>query len=541
MSLHEKLLELIPGDPTNSHLDDPELWSYIDTIEQAGEGIAPKVLDASRKRGDTGPLNKRIAERCELARALVQLSTATVMMSVMPEWIFGGGPAPLLNPPIVNGMVHCLDTVDKIVRTDYRRRKGELDQLPRLLIRIRHLLRVCYDFRVANQNHPDLQFCDWQKMHDVGFSLHRVGLCLQLDPSRLWAAMDAGGEGLEAFLLDDELDLGEFRKASIEIEKLVAADVEADWEDRLNAAAAHNLVSLDLAASSVAWFFGDISVAFIMHARTDNNRDRRWATKAMARLVAWSTSKTIRETLGDSLTDSMRPIYCSVMRGGLAALFGDWTNSTCCQLCEDALEDMPDEVWDNQTPASLLAITRELQKKLEEESMDRSVTYILTNAFFNIYRRYGLAPFKQASRHEKQHTPMAFYYFAHRIKQDGLQMRTREDWYRLFVDYSKMPRRMHMRYQWGNTPVARRWEYLELYGCCADDCPERRELLRLREVRVRGVRDEAVEARLDEWGAKPKACAACGDVAYCSSSCQRAHWAKHKPDCLKKRKAGSRS
>jgi hypothetical protein len=43
-------------------------------------------------------------------------------------------------------------------------------------------------------------------------------------------------------------------------------------------------------------------------------------------------------------------------------------------MCEEVLENLPDAVWENQTPASLLAVTRELQTKLHQETSDLAVS-----------------------------------------------------------------------------------------------------------------------------------------------------------------------
>ncbi|KAJ6587868.1 hypothetical protein B0H19DRAFT_195445 [Mycena capillaripes] len=418
--------------------------------------------------------------------------------------------------------------------------------------RIRHLLRVFYDFCVGQRQHPDLVFCDWEKMFDVGLTLHHIGLALQLEPPRLRAAMAAGGKELEKFLLDDELDVGDFRKAAIAIERRVAADVESEDADHMAAHEIEAEADNDLAAHVMSCFLGDIMVAFILNEKSESNADeKRWASKAMTRLVHWSTSATLRSTLGDPLTDAIRPIYWSTpvlikfsQAGGLGSLFSDWVNSTCRDMCEELLDQLPDAVWENQTPASLLTVTRELQVKLNHDGKDFATTPIFVNACYNMYRLYSLAPFHKAARTQKHDTPVIFYYVAHHIKRDPTlynAMRTRADWGRLLADYVKMPHSVEQRYQWANRTISSRWDCLEFFGCCAEGCPEKQALEALRDRRVRGVRDPVVEARLDAWGAKPKSCAACGETAYCSPVCQRAHWPTHKPDCLQKRKSGKRS
>lgn len=166
---------------------------------------------------------------------------------------------------------------------------------------------------------------------------------------------------------------------------------------------------------------------------------------------------------------------------------------------------------------------------------------IFVNACFNMYRLYGLAPFRRAAKCKTHEDPVVFYYVERHIKGDSLQMRSRDDWRRLLNAYIDMPHSIQRRYSWSNLTISGKWDCLELFGCSADECPEKAAMVVLRKRRVRGVRDAEVEARLDRWGAKPKSCAACGWTSYCSPMCQRAHWPKHKPECLKKRKTLVRS
>ncbi|KAK7033720.1 MYND-type domain-containing protein [Favolaschia claudopus] len=520
-----------------------ELLSHVDEDLQQGFGqylaerqrmtnkLVLEVFAASRKEGRTGSLEKRIADRSEMARAGIKLAEALDSYSAAKG---PGSQNAVSDTCRENGMMHCLILLERIVRTHYSGSSTDLAKLPVLLKRVRHLLRVYYDFRLGQRPHDDLAFCDWPTLPAVSFTLHQVGLCLQLDLPRLRAAMTVCGEELESFLLDEALDIGDFRKTALAIEKRVDKDTEADKSDRLDASGAQIMAETDMAAHAMGWFFADTAVAFLLNENSSQNADaKRWARKAMTRLVDWSTSPTMRAALADPLSDSLRPIYWSqplLVRfshaGGLAALYGDWTNSTCKEICTEALTSLPDSAWYNQTPVSLLSITRELQNKLNG-SIQVATTPIFVDAFSNMFRRYGLAPFQKAAKHETHYTPVIFYYVAHRIKQDGLQMRTKKDWRQLLQDYINLPSSVQRRYKWGNSTIARRWELLELYGCCADDCPEEKALIELREKRVRGVRDADVEARLDAWGAKPKACSACARTAYCSSACQRAHWPKH--------------
>ncbi|KAJ7261054.1 hypothetical protein C8J57DRAFT_1471511 [Mycena rebaudengoi] len=518
---------------------DEKFWSDLNALKAMGDLVMPDVTKASRQSGQSGSLEDRIEQRCEFARMGLTLAAITGSPLMQP------GLAPRRHPPISNGMMHCVDLIEKIVLRDYKHgQKSGFSQLAYLLKRIRHLIRVYYDFVVAKRPHRDLVFCDWEKMFDVGITLHRVGLCLQLDPPRLRAAMAEGGKELETFLLEDALDVGEFRATAIAIEEKVAADVEAEDEDREIAGDIDDAAQKDLAAHILSWFYGDISVAFILNEKPDSDAaEKRWARKALKRLVHWSTSATMRLALGDPLTDAMRPIYWSMpvltkfgQAGGLGALFGDWVNSSCTDLCADALHTLPDAAWENQTPASLLAVTHELQFKLNHESSEVASSPIFVNACYNIYKLYGLAPFRKAAKCETFRDPVVFYYVEHHIKRDGLQMRSRADWRKLLLEYINLPHSIEQRYIWANYTISGKWDCIEFFGCDADNCPEQAALFELRKKRVRGVRDPAVEERLDRWGSKPKSCGACKQTAYCSPACQKAHWPMHKPDCLKSRK-----
>ncbi|KAJ7135084.1 hypothetical protein C8R46DRAFT_649532 [Mycena filopes] len=536
----------MPPVPFPAHLaaaiQSDEFKRDLERFTETASKMMPDVVIASRKKGETGTLDQRIEERSQLAITGVKLAALGERGLLVP------GSASSRTPPKPNGMMNCVRMVDKIIRRDYGipEKKPDFSLLAYLLKRIRHLLRVHYNFEVGKRRHPDLEFCDWETMLEVGLILHQVGLCLQLDPPRLRAVMASGGRELEEILLDDELDVGEFRTAAVIIEERVAADVESEDTDRMAAGDIEEEAEQDLAAHVVSWFYGDITVAFILNEHPGSDVDeKRWAGKALKRLVHWSTSPTFRSALGDPLTDAMRPIYWSPpllvkfsQAGGLAALFGDWVNSTCRDMCEDVLTALPEAAWDHQTPASLLAITREMQFKVSQSSSEITNQPIFVNACFNIFKRYGLQPFSRAARRESHHDSVVFYYLTHRIKRDHSQpeMQTRAAWARLLTQFVELPRAMERRYAWGNLTISGKWDCLEFFGCDAEGCPAQAALEALRDRRVRGVREAEVERQLEEWGAKAKACAACGEKAYCSAPCQRAHWPVHKPKCLQKRK-----
>ena len=173
-------------------------------------------------------------------------------------------------------------------------------------------------------------YCDFKKMFDVSIGLHKVGLYLQLDPSRLRDFMKAGGRDAEKLVLEEPLDIGEWRRIATRLDKKVKNDEEADDDDREEVSTISDKAEKDVAANMMAWFFADVNIAFLL-SDPRNEQEKEWATKSAERLVRWSTSSTWRDVLGDPLTDAMRPIYWdkkALVRfshaGGLGALYGDW-------------------------------------------------------------------------------------------------------------------------------------------------------------------------------------------------------------------------
>jgi len=364
-------------------------------------------------------------------------------------------------------------------------------------------------------------------MFDVSITLHKVGLYLQLDPSRLRSFMAAGGADVEKLVLDEPLDIGSWRKIAGKLDKQLKNDEEADDDDREEVGIISDKASEDLAAHMMVWFFADVNVAFLLNEPL-NEKEKEW--------------------VGDPLTDSMRPIYWdqkALVRfshaGGLGALYGDWFQSSAQTLCEDTLSKLPDSVWEHQTKTSLFAVTRELENRIEREGSKASTEAIFVNACYNIYKRHGLAPFQIAAKRETFQTSIVFYFVAHQIKKEALKMETKQDWRNLFDEFVRLPHSLERRYSWTNLTISNKWDCIDLYGCDYKACPEKQALRKLREKRVKGARDAVVEERLDQWGGKARACGGCSSTSYCSTGCQKAHWPIHKATCRKGKGRGGPS
>lgn len=462
------------------------------------------------------------------------------MQAITGSPLAAKGLVALQNPPVPNGMMHCVNELKRIVIDEYNEKKAaEFHKLPSILRRVRYLLRVFYDCQITRKSTPDTKFCDFKQMFDVSIKLHEVGLYLQLDPSRLRSFMSSGGKDAEKLVLEEPIDLGQWRKIANKLEKQVKNDEEADDDDREEVGIISDKASDDHAAHSMVWFFADVNVAFLLNDPLDE-QEKKWAEEAADRLVKYSTSGTWRDILGDPLTDSMRPLYWdkkALVRfshaGGLGALYGDWYQSSAQTLCEETLSTLPDTVWEHQTKASLFAITRELENRVEREGSKATSEPIFINACHNIYKRYGLAPFQIAAKRETFQTSIVFYFVTHQVRKDALKMETKQDWRNLFEDFKNLPPSLERRYSWTNLTVSNRWDCIDHYGCDYRACPEKQALHKLREKRVKGVRDPAVEERLFNWAAKARACSGCSATSYCRPECQKAHWPIHKESCRK--------
>lgn len=95
------------------HLMDDKFWRDLEAMVKMGDTVMPRVNNASRKLGQSGTLDERIAERCEFARMGLLLAPLTESPLMIK------GPAPRSNPPIPNGMMYCIGLIEKIVRKDY--------------------------------------------------------------------------------------------------------------------------------------------------------------------------------------------------------------------------------------------------------------------------------------------------------------------------------------------------------------------------------------------------------------------------------------
>lgn len=76
----------------------------------------------------------------------------------------------------------------------------------------------------------------------------------------------------------------------------------------------------------------------------------------------------------------------------------------------------------------------------------------------------------------------------------------------LLKKYTNVPNTTRRKHGWFILKIGGRWDCITLYGCAHPKCPEKTELLELKERRKRGVRDTEVEARLYRWGGESKAC-----------------------------------
>ncbi|KDQ50851.1 hypothetical protein JAAARDRAFT_81685 [Jaapia argillacea MUCL 33604] len=450
-------------------------------------------------------------------------------------------PAPLLNPPIVTGMADALNRLHSVLMKYGDVTREEFKEVPGLLRRLRELLRVYYDSIFTGHNPASYRFCDVQSISEVGLTLHEIGLYLQFNPIRLRQLMAYAGLEMDTFLLDDPIDVGEWRQVADARTRQVDADPEADDDDRMALAELDQKSQKDQAGYQMMFFIADVLVALFFHPKLDR-KDKERSKKALARIVEWSTVGMYRDAFGDALTDAMIDVYKSQKHlvefgqaGGLGALIGDWAESNYKNSwCKEAVETLPDAAWNRQTDASLDSVMRGLLLKQEHDGDEIFQTLTVARMFHNIYIRYGLKPFERASKFSP--LDIIFYFLFRRAAKRKQKLQTVEDWVALLNKYREVPRATRTRHSWILMSVSTRWDFVSMdvdqgYGCRSPACPTRAELVELKARRVRGIRNHDVEEKLYKFGGTPSACKNCRHVAYCGKECQAADWRRHREEC----------
>ncbi|KAL6308523.1 hypothetical protein BKA93DRAFT_866499 [Sparassis latifolia] len=367
--------------------------------------------------------------------------------------------------------------------------QAEYIQIPDLLRRVRHLLRVYYDAKLSGRKPAEFKYCDAKDIHDVGLDLHRAGVYLQLSPARLRALFSAAPD-IEAFLLDEEIDIGKWRLEAQEVSDAVDADPESDDNDRERVMELEDSSGSDLAAYHMVYFVADLLVAFVLIPPVDIT-ERRRAEWAMGRLVQYSTLPMWRRALGDPLTDTLRPLYASkeslvrfAHAGGLPSLYDDWAQSSAKDgYCKKAVEMLPSRAWEHQTEASLKGVMLGLIHKLEADGEDLVATPLFARIIHEIYSRYGLEPFARGST--LSHSTILFLFLHRRIARKPDAYRTQSALLALLKKYQNVPRTTRKRHGWISLPVSGRWDCLTGldFGCANLTCPEKEALEKLKEKR----------------------------------------------------------
>ena len=89
--------------------------------------------------------------------------------------------------------------------------KVRLFEIPELLRRMRHLLRVYYDAKTSGKRTAEFKYCDYKDIEDTGVDLHELVLTLQYTPGRLRELFQHAPE-MDKFVLDEPIDVGVLRE-----------------------------------------------------------------------------------------------------------------------------------------------------------------------------------------------------------------------------------------------------------------------------------------------------------------------------------------
>ena len=122
----------------------------------------------------------------------------------------------------------------------------------------------------------------------------------------------------------------------------------------------------------------------------------------------------------------------------------------------------------------------------------------------HIYSHHGLEPFRAASATLYTSTFSSSLY--NRLSRHPDAYHSDAEVRTLLRKYMKIAPTNKRRHEWMVISVSERWKRLDEFGCAFDNCPERTELLELRDMRKRGVPNSDIEARLYSWGSESKVC-----------------------------------
>ncbi|KZS89670.1 hypothetical protein SISNIDRAFT_458617 [Sistotremastrum niveocremeum HHB9708] len=502
------------------------------------------------------PIEEIVGERLKLLRRGHELQVFDIGNTGLSTH---GFVAPA-EPPVQGGIMDCLESMRRIVIEDYdegAENETGFQQIPSLLTRVRDLLRIFYDFKVGHLRTPDLSHCDFPELFDVAYGLHEIGLTIQLDPSRLKALMDAAGPEIERVILDEGLGIGRFRELAkqYEAEKSESEQhrTSAFWshtDGRGNSQMIKDRADRDLAAYASVYFYADIMIALLLDRSGNSGDHRTWRSKAMKKIVHWSSDEEFRHLFGDCLSDAMRPIYWDQQllvefcgEGGLASLIKDATQGGACSVvAEEAFTSLPDTVWKSLTESGLSMATETLLS-ITGWAYNIQNFRVLLNASHKIYTTFGTAPFNRLSMTKKWNESLMFHRLVEKLREEeeaGLPKKTQPEWKDLLLSAEKALRGIDHPLRWSRLSPFDRWRCLELYGCENPDCIHTIKFLRLREMRARGLR-EGGEAEMDkslyEWGKGLRGCEKCQSRIYCSTECQNDDWKEHERLCRRYQQA----
>ena len=131
-----------------------------------------------------------------------------------------------------------------------------------MLRRIRHLLRVFYDAKITGRKPAEFNFCDVEDMNKVGVDLHECGATLQFMHDR-FRALFRHAPDMDAFILDEPLDVGRWRTAVYEKEQALKADPETTFDDKWAMNDEEDLADSDFAAYQMVYFVGEVLATWI--------------------------------------------------------------------------------------------------------------------------------------------------------------------------------------------------------------------------------------------------------------------------------------
>lgn len=468
--------------------------------------------------------------------------------------MFATSPSPVItppsDPPVEGGLAHALTTLTEILCKDGSRTEptlAELKKVPKLISRIRHLLKVYYGYQVFREpGHKNLKFCDSPEPAANSYYLSLCGFVLMSSNTHLKRLVNDVPEFLEEiFRVENPHERALYVMSLYRQHHLKRPD-EKKRQETMGTLIALNCYRVSHQLNYLLapiW----IRLAQDMDSLHPDISQRALETHIQA---ASGLSSVLINGVSALLTILISPINHKdrigpwlkrwMAHGGAPALLAGTLltgkSEAFEQLFIAGLKVQPEQP-SKEVNHQLLEL---LQYHADRVAADPEFPYdaprAVKSVMFRLFRQFGPSIFDQSARLAFYSTIFAF--LSTRLKRHPQKYSDSAQFDRLCEEYKSLSPGSRRRYNITVYEPEQLTSLPQKLGCVFERCPERLGLSRLRSKQYAKWSKEDRE-RMGAWGRKLKLCGRCFDAAYCSRACQKADWPRHRDHgCSRQRKRG---